>query len=60
MSASPTVESRAWRPSPQVASFLQGAPNKLLANGKWVAARSGKTFETINPATEQVVAQKGK
>jgi aldehyde dehydrogenase (NAD+) len=28
-----------------------------LINGKWQAAKSGKTFETINPATEEVIAQ---
>ncbi|HVN29625.1 MAG TPA: aldehyde dehydrogenase family protein [Candidatus Binataceae bacterium] len=37
-----------------VASFLNG-PKKLLINGKWVASKSGKTFESINPATEEVL-----
>src|SRR6202161_1596468 len=36
--------------------FLRDSPKKLLINGKWVAARSGKTFETINPANEEVLA----
>jgi len=40
--------------NPAVASFLNG-PKKLLINGKWVAPKSGKTFETINPATEDVL-----
>src|ERR1700691_5915236 len=40
--------------NPAVASFLNG-PKKLLINGKWVAPKSGKTFETINPATEEVL-----
>jgi acyl-CoA reductase-like NAD-dependent aldehyde dehydrogenase len=31
-------------------------PKQLLIGGRWVDARSGKTFETIEPATEQVVA----
>jgi len=39
-----------------VASFLKSSPKKLLINGKWVAPKSGKTFETINPATEEVLA----
>jgi aldehyde dehydrogenase (NAD+) len=39
-----------------VASFLKGSPKKLLINGKWVASKSGKTFETINPSTEDVLA----
>ncbi|HUN29688.1 MAG TPA: aldehyde dehydrogenase family protein [Alphaproteobacteria bacterium] len=29
---------------------------KLLIDGKWVDARSGETFETRNPATEEVIA----
>lgn len=37
--------------------------HKLLIDGKWVEAKSGKTFATINPATEEVlchVAEGGK
>jgi len=30
---------------------------ECLINGNWVPAASGKTFETINPATEEVIAQ---
>ncbi len=30
---------------------------KLLIDGKWVAAESGKTFETTNPATEEVLSK---
>ncbi len=30
---------------------------KLLINGEWVAAASGKTFDSIDPATEEVVCQ---
>jgi aldehyde dehydrogenase (NAD+) len=29
----------------------------LLIGGKWLEAASGKTFDTINPATGQVLAQ---
>src|SRR5580658_900258 len=29
---------------------------KLLIDGKWVNAASGKTFETLNPATGEVIA----
>ncbi|TWT41130.1 Aldehyde dehydrogenase PuuC [Phycisphaerae bacterium RAS1] len=32
-------------------------PAKLLINGEWQAAASGKTFETINPATEEVITR---
>jgi hypothetical protein len=35
--------------------FLSHGPKKLLIGGKWVPAKSGKTFETINPATEEVL-----
>ncbi len=30
-------------------------PGKLFINGKWVDSVSGKTFDTINPATEKVI-----
>lgn len=36
-------------------NFLK-RPKRLLIGGKWVAAKSGKTFETINPANEEVLA----
>jgi phenylacetaldehyde dehydrogenase len=38
------------------AGFL-ATPHKLFINGQWVPARSGKTFDVINPATGQVIAQ---
>ncbi len=30
---------------------------KMLIDGKWRDSQSGKTFETINPATEEVITQ---
>ena len=36
--------------------FLKDSPKKLLINGKWVPAKSGRTFESINPANEEVLA----
>lgn len=30
---------------------------QLCIGGKWVPAKSGKTFETVNPATEEVIAK---
>ncbi len=39
-----------------VLEFLKRSPTKLLIGGKWVPAKSGKTFETINPANEEVLA----
>jgi acyl-CoA reductase-like NAD-dependent aldehyde dehydrogenase len=32
------------------------APKRMLIGGEWVEALSGKTFETINPATEERLA----
>jgi len=31
--------------------------HKLLIDGEWVEAASGKTFETINPATEEILGE---
>src|SRR5271167_113930 len=41
--------------SSAVPGFLR-KPKQLLIGGKWVPAKSGKTFETINPANEEVLA----
>jgi phenylacetaldehyde dehydrogenase len=41
---------------PQVAEFID-KPRKMLINGQWVNAISGKTFPTYNPATGDVLAQ---
>src|SRR5260370_9682853 len=38
-----------------VSSFV-ARKQKLLINGKWVDAASGKTFATYNPATGEVLA----
>jgi phenylacetaldehyde dehydrogenase len=40
---------------PRVSAFLD-TTQKLLINGKWVDAASGKTFATYNPATGEVLA----
>lgn len=39
-----------------VNSFLS-QPRKMLINGQWVDAASGKTFATYNPATGEEIAQ---
>src|SRR6202047_3760671 len=36
-------------------AFLK-KPKRLLIGGKWVAPKSGKTFETVNPSNEEVLA----
>lgn len=38
-------------------AFLKDAPTKLLINGAWVAAQSGATFATLNPANGRELAQ---
>jgi acyl-CoA reductase-like NAD-dependent aldehyde dehydrogenase len=37
-------------------TLLRTVPKQLLIGGRWVGAKSGKTFETVNPATEDVLA----
>jgi aldehyde dehydrogenase (NAD+) len=39
------------------AGFLAGGPKKLLIDGRWVSALSGKTLSTINPANGETVAR---
>ena len=41
---------------PCVQRFI-AQPRKMLINGKWVNAQSGKTFPVFNPATGEVMAQ---
>src|SRR5438552_18297302 len=40
-----------------VERFVHAPVRKMLIDGKWVEAASGKTFETPNPATGQVLAR---
>jgi phenylacetaldehyde dehydrogenase len=41
----------------QTAETFVRAPHKLLIDGDWVEAASGKTFASLNPATEEELAQ---
>ncbi len=41
--------------APEVKQFI-GEPRKMLIDGKWVQAASGKTFPVYNPATGEVMA----
>lgn len=43
--------------STKAQQFLQGPPKQLLIGGKWVSAKSGATFEAVNPANEEVLAR---
>ena len=44
---------QAWE---RVQDFIS-SPGKLLIDGEWVPAASGRTFETINPASEERLAE---
>ena len=39
-----------------VPALIPGRPRLLLIDGQHVPSVSGRTFETLNPATEQVIA----
>jgi acyl-CoA reductase-like NAD-dependent aldehyde dehydrogenase len=41
----------------QTASKARIEPGKLLINGEWVESAEGKAFDTINPATGEVLTQ---
>jgi phenylacetaldehyde dehydrogenase len=43
--------------SKDVSSFIQGRTRKMLIDGKWVEAASGKTLTTYDPATEEPLAE---
>jgi phenylacetaldehyde dehydrogenase len=55
--AVPSSESAAAGATAAARKFLQDSPKKLLIGGKWIAAKSGKTFESINPANEEVLGR---
>ena len=42
---------------PQIATQVPIKQTKILVDNKWVDSVSGKTFETINPATGEVLAK---
>src|SRR3990167_5829796 len=42
---------------PQVVKFLSSSPKKMLIGGEFVNAKSGKTFNTVNPATGEVIVK---
>jgi hypothetical protein len=50
-----SIESAAAGAGSAARQFLQGPPKQLLIGGKWVPAKSGETFETINPANEEAL-----
>jgi len=42
--------------SPAVSAFV-AKPKRLYIDGQWVPAASGKTFKTMDPASEQVICE---
>ncbi|MBV9139664.1 MAG: aldehyde dehydrogenase family protein [Pseudonocardiales bacterium] len=40
----------------RIAEVVGSLSGKLLINGEWVDSASGQTFESLNPATEEVLA----
>src|SRR5436305_6501182 len=44
-------------PDATQSAFLQQKPIKMLIGGQWVGSASGKTFDTINPSTGEVLAK---
>src|SRR5262245_65852029 len=47
----------AARVEPSVEKFVSAPLRKMLIDGKWVDAASGKTFDTLDPATGKVLAR---
>ena len=48
-----TVTDAAQAARAKALAWIGQGTKRLLIGGQWVDAVSGKTFETINPATEQ-------
>lgn len=58
METAPKIrETAAYERKERAFEFLRDIPKQLLVAGRWVPAHSGKNFETINPATEEVLAR---
>src|SRR5580698_2658856 len=52
--------SASMKPQEQAAALTAGLakePQPMFIGGKWVAAASGKTFPTLNPATGETICQ---
>jgi phenylacetaldehyde dehydrogenase len=46
--------------APHIERVVGSLSRKMLINGEWVDSASGETFETVNPATEEVLASAAK
>lgn len=51
------AEQRSDAIGPEARAFLKTGPKKLLIDGRWIEATSGKTFATIDPTTEEVIGE---
>lgn len=43
-------------PHRRTSELVESVPKQLLIAGRWVSAQAGSTFETVNPATEEILA----
>jgi acyl-CoA reductase-like NAD-dependent aldehyde dehydrogenase len=50
----PTLVSASTELDPRVVDFVSG-PKQMYVDGQWVDALSGRRFDTVDPATEQVI-----
>jgi len=55
--AQPSMQSSYPGVTSEVREFLGGRSRKMLIDGKWVEAASGKTLTTYDPATEEPLAE---
>ena len=42
--------------APRIQEVVESLSRKMLINGEWVDAASGSTFDSVNAATEEVLA----
>ena len=55
--AQPSMQSAYPGVDPAVRQFIGGRSRRMLIDGKWVEAASGKTLTTYDPATEEPLAE---
>jgi len=55
--AQASVASESVGIAPPVADFIRSRTRRMLIDGKWVEAASGETFTTVDPATEEPLAE---
>src|SRR5260221_6801029 len=55
--AQPSMQSSYPGVTSEVREFIGGRSRRMLIDGKWVEAASGKTLTTYDPATEEPLAE---